>query len=96
MLNAIHEQGALLFPEEKMRLIKSAKSQTGIIINFLNSNPKGRYTSEQIHILTNLKCPLTSIRRVLSNLYYANEIKKHQDDKEKSKYGVHICTWSLI
>ena len=96
MRNKIHDTNNDLDPDEKKILIFKAESIEKKIRYFFQSNPGIHFTSEDIQSYLNLtECPLTSIRRSLSNLYNDGYILKDNQVKKMGKYGVSICTYFL-
>ena len=47
---------------------QKAETQEETIMNIFRNEPEGLYTPSEIHKISGLNCPLTSIRRAISNL----------------------------
>ena len=85
-------------PEELVVSIAKAKSQEAKIMKCLNfyesKYPDLRFSPSMVLSMTELKCPLTSIRRAMTNL--SNEGKLIKTDKKiEGLYGKQEHLWCL-
>ena len=83
--------------EQGVTLAKSnakAKTQENAILAYFGANPLEEYTAEEIHAKTLLGCPLTSIRRAMTNLAEKGELVK-TNHMATGMYGKMIYKWKL-
>ena len=79
--NTIKESGKTLSKSKA-----KAKTQENVIIDIFKANPNKLYTADDIMAVSGLNCPLTSIRRGITNLL--NEDSLIKTDKMKiGRYG---------
>ena len=89
--NTTNEKG------DKLKEYKEkAKSQQQIILEFLKEHPDKKYTSADLHrILFWNKSPITSVRRVMSDLK-KDDIVEKLNSRAPGNYGRDNCLWKLI
>ena len=69
-----------------------ARTQDGIIARFLQEKYPESYTPEEVQIKLNLNCPLTSVRRSISNLTKQGRLVR-TEEKRYSRYGRLTYCW---
>ena len=83
-------------PLEGHKLVKAqakAETQKLTIKNFFQQNP-GRWTPFEVHRILKLSCPITSVRRAISDLTKDGVLIK-TDYKKPEQYGTPNNTWTL-
>ena len=73
---------------------QKAKTQKDIVLYLFKNNKDRRMSASMVHKLTGLNCPLTSIRRAISDLHAEGVIVK-TDVKVSGVYGRAENTWKL-
>ena len=90
----IHERSPLP-PAELVQLEFRAEGQERAILEFFRRFPGGKYTPPEVLENTRLGCPLTSVRRALTNLTRQGLLAKDEGTQRRGRYGVSNCTWYL-
>jgi hypothetical protein len=71
-----------------------AKSQQEIVYAFFKQHPMQMFTPAEVHFKTQMQCPLTSIRRCITNLENDGYLLK-TNQKQIGNYGVPNFMWKL-
>lgn len=71
-----------------------ASNQDDVILLYFKNHPRELFTPDEIHDKTGLSCPVTSIRRSMSNLSTAGKIVK-TDTMREGKYGKNTHCYRL-
>lgn len=87
----IHQQGTILSGKEFNDLFKNALKQKERTMLWFHDHPDRAWSAEQIHAFILGEYPLTSVRRVLSELYSSGYLIK--GEKVMGSYGVMIYTY---
>ena len=87
--NTNAESGARLGVSERKAL-----SQEAVIERFFRLRPRGRYGPADVQDMVLSRCPITSIRRAITNLTTRGILIK-TDHKHRGKYGKQEHTWQL-
>jgi len=74
---------------------RKAKSQDEVILEFFKLHPYTVYSPDYIMDELGLECPITSVRRSISNLTKQGKLVK-TDRKVLGKYGRLTNTWKLL
>jgi hypothetical protein len=74
---------------------RSATKQAIVILALFREHPASKLTPFEVHDRTGLDCPITSIRRAMTNLTKDGWLTKNVDQQRMGKYGMRNCTWSL-
>ena len=77
-----------------IKLKQNAQNQQNAILEVFQKYPKTPLSPPKILQLTNLNCPITSIRRAISNLTKQGKLSKTQI-QEIGPYGVKNYLWIL-
>ena len=85
--------------ESSMMTLRESKgkvqSQEERIYQFLQSHRGDLFTPEEIHVLVfEAKCPLTSVRRAITNLTNDGRLEK-LIIRRRGNYGKKVHTWRL-
>ncbi len=73
---------------------RKARNQEETIFDFFNKYPSKEFTPFEVQIKMNLMCPITSVRRAMSNLTKEHKLEKSTIQK-RGKYGKLNHTWKL-
>ncbi len=73
---------------------EKAKTQKDIVLSLFKKNKDRKMSASMIHKLTGLNCPLTSIRRAISDLHSEGQITK-ANIKVSGVYGRAENTWKI-
>tara|TARA_R110002020_G_scaffold11657_7_gene43592 strand:- start:1387 stop:1686 length:300 start_codon:yes stop_codon:yes gene_type:complete len=87
--NTNHEQGNVL---DRSR--RKVRNQEEVIFDLFNKYPKEEFTPFEVQLRLNLMCPITSVRRAISNLTKEHKLEKSSKQK-LGKYGKLNHTWHL-
>ena len=87
--NTIGERGIKL---DKLRV--SAKNQEVVIMCFFMRNPNQDYTPVEAMRALFMSCPITSIRRAMTNLTKRGILDK-TENKRMGAWGIDNFTWQL-
>jgi len=77
---------------------RQAANQETIIRRYFEDHPEVRLTPPEVleRLFSALGgCPLTSVRRALTDLTEQGVLTKHTDDQKPGPYGMRNCTWGL-
>lgn len=72
-----------------------ARHQEEALLAWFRLSPGRSYTPSEVHSLCGLECPLTSIRRALTNLTDRGDLKHHITEKRVGPWGSRESCWSL-
>jgi hypothetical protein len=87
--NTTGSAGALLVEREV-----NAKTQQELILEFFARVPGMQYSPSQVQQRLGLKCPLTSVRRAITNLTTDGKLRKTSKQID-GPYGHAEYTWTL-
>ena len=73
---------------------RKARNQEEVIFDFFNKNSTQEFTPFEVQTKLNLMCPITSVRRAISNLTKEHKLEKSTVQK-RGKYGKLNHTWKL-
>ena len=79
--NTTNEKGS-----ELTASVLNAKSQTEQVLEFFKCHSEFGYSASVVHRILKLNCPLTSIRRAMTNLYKSDLLIK-TEEKVIGNYG---------
>lgn len=82
-------------PSEALAGDERAVRQEEALLAWFRLEPGRRFTPSEVHELAGLRCPLTSIRRALTNLTDRCDLVHHREDRRVGPYGARESTWSL-
>jgi hypothetical protein len=88
-------------PAEALAGETRALRQEEALLAWFRLAPGKRFTPSEVHRLAGLACPLTSIRRALTNLSTPTQdrpeppLAHHREDRRPGPYGARESTWSL-
>lgn len=80
--------------KNKKQLDKKAKTQSEIILEWFKKNPKEAATPFEVLDACKLTCPITSVRRALSDLTADGSLMK-TNEKVKERFGMSNYRWTL-
>ena len=89
MYNTINIKGA----ELKQARNKTSR-QKDKVLQFFKNNPASNYTPFDVHRILGLNCPVTSIRRAITDLTEQGELVK-TDQQRRGEYGTKNYCWRL-
>lgn len=72
-----------------------ALKQADKILAFFVANPDKSYTPFEVLAQLKMTCPITSIRRAMTDLTKAGFLIKDVANQRKGNYGMSNCTWRL-
>jgi len=81
-----------LVPSEHREREKKAVNQNERILKLFRGSPHKDFTPAEIHLLLGQQCPITSVRRAISDLCKAGDLIK-TENKRVGLYGELNCTW---
>jgi hypothetical protein len=81
--------------EDIRRGRKSASRQEDVILKFFETHADQEYTPFEVLSQTGLNCPITSIRRAITDLTSAHKLEKEDRYGAPGIYGVLNCVWRL-
>jgi predicted transcriptional regulator len=79
---------------ELLREVSGARNQDEIILSFFKENPTSELTPFNVLSLCKMNCPITSIRRSMTNLTNKGFLEK-TENKKLGEYGKKNYTWKL-
>ena len=88
-------------PAEALTGDARALRQEDALLAWFRLAPGKRFTPSEVHELAGLRCPITSIRRALTNLSTPTPdrpeppLVHHPEDRRPGPYGARESTWSL-
>jgi len=74
---------------------KKTERQANVILNFFESNPNKLYTPFEVKDTLRLACPITSVRRAITDLENKNKLVK-TNLMRQGIYGKQNHTWKLF
>ena len=80
--------------KNKKQLDKKAKTQSEIILEWFQKNPKEAATPFEVQDACKLTCPITSVRRALSDLT-ADGLLVKTNEKIVERFGISNYRWTL-
>lgn len=89
-----HHNTTNLAGSEFERREEKAKSQEVIILRLFQQNPTKDFTPHEVMDRLGLPCPITSVRRAITNLTVAGELIR-TEKKRMGNYGMNTYCWRL-
>lgn len=89
-----HYNTTNLPPAEFERMDNKAVSQEILILKFFQRNPTKDFTPQEVMDSLLLSCPITSVRRAITNLTADGELCR-TDKKRMGSYGMKTYCWKL-
>lgn len=86
--NTTNESGESLFNNKA-----KSDTQNDVVLSLFKNNSERKMSASMVHALSGLNCPLTSIRRSISNLTNEGLLEK-TNIKVSGKYGRAEYTWA--
>lgn len=81
--------------EDIRRGRKAAAKQSDVVLSFFEAHPNATFTPHAVLAGTGLNCPITSIRRAITDLTNDGKLEKTEHDRLEI-YGVCNKTWRLV
>jgi hypothetical protein len=82
--------------EDLRRGRKAAARQEDVILKFFEEHPNQGHTPFAVLAGTGLNCPITSVRRAMTDLTNANKLVKETNNQRLEIFGVRNCVWRLL
>ena len=73
---------------------KKVSTQEKAILRLFQSNPRRDFTPSEVLAELHLQCPITSVRRAITNLTIAGELTR-TNKKRMGDYGMNTYCWRL-
>lgn len=74
---------------------KKASTQDAVVLQVFRKNPFRAFTPFEVHAIAGLNCPLTSIRRSITNLTKKGLLIKVKP-RQKERYGRENRMWTAV
>ena len=74
--------------------VSKTEKQEVKVLRFFKENPKAYLSPCQVHKMLGINCPITSIRRTITDLTGLGELEK-TDIMHEGVYGKKVHTWKL-
>lgn len=89
MYNTINIKGA-----ELLQARNKTNRQKDIVLQFFKDHPASNYTPFDVYRILGLNCPVTSIRRAITDLTEQGKLIK-TDHQRRGEYGTKNYCWRL-
>jgi len=92
--HSYHQTQAQLTIDQREHYEITARTQEELVLAFFQDRPGLAYSPERVQELVLPSAPITSVRRALTNLTEAGELRK-AEQMVPGRYGRPVCQWTL-
>lgn len=89
-----YHQTTQLIPSQRIKYEHQASRQDDLVLAYFARMAPAKLSPEQVHQALSLGCPLTSIRRAITNLTKAEQLVKCEEYTD-GQYGRAVHLWQF-